>query len=77
MRWTERPFLSINKTNPGAQMGSEKLNCKSQLKILFFFFFWFFKMSLEHKIKKNTKPLKILVTCEGGERYKAKFFPVT
>lgn len=30
---------------------------------------------LEHKIKKNTKPLKMLVTCVWG--YKAKFFPVS
>lgn len=66
MRWTERPFLSINKTNPGAQMGSEKLNCKSQLKKKIFFLF--FKMSLEHKIKKNTKPLKMLLSLVKGEK---------
>lgn len=74
MRWTERPFLSINKTNPGAQMGFEKLNCKSQLKILFFFF-WFFKMSLEHKIKKNTKTIKnaLSLVCVGGKDTKLNF----
>lgn len=47
-------------------MGSEKLNCKSQLKKKIFFLF--FKMSLEHKIKKNTKPLKMLLSLVKGEK---------